>query len=349
MTLSYKDAGVDINAADDFVERIARLAKTTHNQAVFSHHSKYAGLIRLDVNGMQEPLLAATCDGVGTKLLIAKMANSFEGLGQDLVAMSVNDLLPLGARPLLFLDYMAVGKLDASTMEAIVASIANACRECGCVLLGGETAEMPGLYAPGDFDLAGFAVGTVDKACLPKPELMQAGDVILALPSSGIHSNGISLARAALFERGQLGIDTKPVSLGGKTLAQELLTPTALYVQPVLRLFNKYNFHAAAHITGGGLLLRGKKLARQGLRLNIDPQTYQIHPIFKLIGDTGNVSPAELASTFNMGLGFVAIFAAKTAKQVLAEFSNDGWLEVGRVNSGKAGIDLGFASADLEE
>lgn len=348
MTLSYKDAGVDIVAADTFVGRIAKLAKATHGPAVFTHASKYAGLIRPEVGDMQEPLLAATCDGVGTKLLVARAANRFDGLGQDLVAMSVNDLLPLAARPLLFLDYLAVGKLESAQMEAIVASIARACSEVGCALLGGETAEMPGLYAPGDFDLAGFAVGTVDRARLPEPNSMRAGDVVLALPSTGVHSNGLSLARAALLERGKLSLDSTPASLAGKTLADELLTPTALYVQPVLRMLARYRFRSAAHITGGGLLARAKRLARPGLRLHLDPTAYRIPPIFELIREAGDVAQTELASTFNMGLGFVVVLDAAMGREALHELRSDGWLEVGRVEPGIPGVELGFARADSE-
>ncbi len=348
MTLSYKEAGVDIAAADVFVSRIAKLARETHTSAVVDHESKYSGLIRPRLEGMQEPLLAATCDGVGTKLLVARAAGRYDGLGQDLVAMSVNDLLPLGAKPLLFLDYVAVGKLDAAQMEAVVGSVARACREVGCALLGGETAEMPGLYAPGDFDLAGFAVGTVDRARLPRPEDMRPGDVVLGLPSTGVHSNGFSLARAALFERGKLQLGATPARLGGRTVADALLEPTALYVNPVLRLLERWRFRGAAHVTGGGLLGRSKKLAREGLRLVIDPRTFALPPILDLIREAGGIAPEEMASTFNMGLGFVVVMAADDARAARRELAADGWLEVGRVERGKAGVELGYARADWE-
>ena len=339
--LSYKRAGVDVAGADAFVERIAKLAASTHTGAVVQHQSKYAGLIRPGIEGMSEPLLAATCDGVGTKLLVARAAGRFDGLGQDLVAMSVNDLLPLAARPLLFLDYIAVGKLAPAQMETIVASVARACREVGCALLGGETAEMPGVYAPGDFDLAGFAVGVVDRKKLPAPEEMAHGDVLLALPSTGVHSNGFSLARAALLERGSLGLDDTPAPLGGKTLADVLLTPTALYVRPVLRLLERFRFRTAAHITGGGLLGRLKKLGRPGLKLVVDPQAYTVPPIFDLIRTTGAVGATEMASTFNMGLGFVVVLDRTSAREALAALASDGWREVGRIEAGD-GVDLGF-------
>lgn len=349
MSLSYKDAGVDIVAADGFVGRIARLARATHAGRVVDHESKYSGLIAPDLTGMREPLLAATCDGVGTKLLVAKAVGRYDGLGQDLVAMSVNDLMPLAARPLLFLDYIAVGKLDPVAMETVVGSIARACSDVGCALLGGETAEMPGLYPPGDFDLAGFAVGVVDRQKLPKPEAMREGDVVLGLPSTGVHSNGYSLARAALLERGKLQLADRPAALGGdRSLADVLLTPTALYVRPVLRLLEQHTFRSAAHVTGGGLLGRGKKLARAGLRLVLDPRTWATPPIFDLIRDAGGVSPTEMASTFNMGLGFLVVMGADEGQSVARDFAADGWRVVGRVERGQPGVELGFARADFE-
>ncbi len=348
MTLSYKEAGVDVAAADSFVRRIGALAAATAGANVVTHESRYAGLIRPELSGMKAPLIAATCDGVGTKLLVAEAAKSFDGLGQDLVAMSVNDLLPLGARPLLFLDYIAVGKLEPTSMEAIVASVARACKESGCALLGGETAEMPGVYRDGHFDLAGFAVGLVDEARLPRPEEMQEGDVVLALPSSGIHSNGLSLARAALLDKAGLALASLPPKLRGKSLAEELLTPTALYVAPVLRLLVQHSFRAAAHITGGGLLGRCKRLARPNLRVVIDPASYEIPPIFELIAEAGGISRAELAATFNLGLGFVAVLAPEKARAVLKDHASDGWREVGHIARGKAGVELGYASADSE-
>lgn len=346
MTLSYKDAGVDIAAADAFLSRIAKLAKSTQGTTVVEHESKYAGLIDPGVAGMQAPLIAATCDGVGTKLLVARAMEKYDGLGQDLVAMSVNDLLPLSARPLLFLDYIAVGKLEPAPMEAVIGSIARACREVGCALLGGETAEMPGVYAPGDFDLAGFAVGIVDRAQLPQPEAITAGDVVLALPSTGLHSNGFSLARAALLDRAGMSFGDTPTACGGERLGDVLLTPTALYVRPVLRLLDRYRFRAAAHITGGGLLGRGKRLAREGLRLVIDADSYTVPAIMELIREAGDVSREELASTFNMGLGFVVVMSESEGRAALRELAGDGWREVGRVERGRAGVDLGYVQGD---
>lgn len=336
--LRYRDAGVDIAAADALSATFARLAASTHTPDVVAHPSGYAGLLRLPLDAIREPVLATTCDGVGTKLLVAKRAGHYAGLGQDLVAMSVNDLLPLAARPLAFLDYIATGALDSDALTAVVDGVAAACRAAGCSLLGGETAELPGLYSAEQFDLAGFAVGLADGARLPEPERIKAGDRVLALPAQGIHANGFSLVRAALFERGQLDLHASVAGLDAP-LADVLLRPTPLYVQPVLQLLAKYGFHAAAHITGGGLLGRlGAILpaaARQHLHIDIDPDAVPRLPIFELIAEAGQVSAAEMANTFNMGLGFVIVVAQDAAPAILREFPE--WLDVGVVRPQRHG------------
>lgn len=337
--LSYKDAGVDIEAADGFVGRIRALAESTYTSGVVEHASRYAGLFRPDLEGVREPVLAATCDGVGTKLLVARQVGRFAGLGQDLVAMNVNDLLPLGARPLFFLDYVAAGKLEVDQLEEIVAGVAAACREVGCALLAGETAEMPGLYAPGDFDLAGFAVGLVDRAWLPEAGGVSVGDVVLGLPSTGVHANGLSLARSALFEHGGLTPESVDARLG-RTIGEELLEPTALYVAPVLALVERFSFEAAAHVTGGGIAGRGRKLLGDGQRLKLDRDAFTVPPIFDLIAERGGVEPVEMTRTFNMGLGFLAVVKPETADAVLAETETP-WLRVGEIAAGEAGVDFG--------
>ncbi|MBI3180356.1 MAG: phosphoribosylformylglycinamidine cyclo-ligase, partial [Deltaproteobacteria bacterium] len=292
--LSYKAAGVDIEAADAFVNEVAKLARATHSPSVLPHSAAYASLFRLDLAGMSKPVLAGTCDGVGTKLLVAREAGRYRGLGQDLVAMNVNDLLPVAARPLFFLDYIACGKLDPAALTEVVAGMADACKAVGCSLIGGETAEMPGLYSRGDFDLAGFAVGLADEEKLPRPDSVAAGDWLLALPSSGIHSNGLSLAREALFTRGGMHLGATPSGLT-RTLADELLEPTALYVKPALELHRRFGFKTAAHVTGGGLFGRLAKLARPGQRLTLDPSSFGRPAIFDLIAKAGAVSPLEMA------------------------------------------------------
>ncbi len=339
--LTYKEAGVDVAAGDAFAERVGGLARASHTKGVVHHPSRYAALFRPELAGLDDPLIAATCDGVGTKLSVAKEAGSFRGLGQDLVAMNVNDLLPLGARPLLFLDYIATGKLEMAALEEVVAGISVACQSVGCALVGGETAEMPGLYAAGDFDLAGFAVGLVDGARLPTPENMAPGDVVLALPASGIHSNGLSLARAALFERGGLSLHQAPALLGGKSIADTLLTPTALYVNEVLQLTEAFRIRAAAHITGGGLVGRGKKLLPEGLRLMLDAASFSVPPIFRLIQEAGGVTSAEMARTFNMGLGFLLVLAPEDADAALTRFSHLGFVRAGSIVAGERGLEWG--------
>ena len=309
--LTYRKAGVDIAGADAFVHFALAASRRTHGKSVVPHRLGYSGLVRA---GNQ--LLAATCDGVGTKLLVARAAGQFEGLGQDLVAMSVNDLLPVGATPLFFLDYIAVGALQRRMMDPLLQSIVRACRESGCALLGGETAEMPGVYAPGHFDLAGFAVGLVEGGRLPKPESMRAGDVVLGLPSTGLHSNGFSLARKALLGRGRYRLSTRVPDLG-TTLAEALLVPTALYPKPVLALHRAHGFRAAAHVTGGGLWGRARKLATKGLGLRLDMAALSPSPLFGLIARAGHIRTDEMLRTFNMGAGFIAVVSPKAAAWAL--------------------------------
>ncbi len=337
-SMTYKEAGVDIKAAEAFVDRIGTLASSTHTSGVVRNLSRFSGLFRPDFEGVTDPLLAATCDGVGTKLLVARDVGRFDTLGQDLVAMNVNDLIVLGARPLFFLDYIATGILDAGQLEELVGGIAAACREVGCALLGGETAEMPGLYAAGDFDLAGFAVGLADGTCLPKPETVAVGDVVIGLPSSGIHSNGLSLARKALIERGGMKLDEQVEALG-RTLGDELLEPTALYVEPVTALQQRFQLKAAAHVTGGGIVERGRALLRDGQQLVVEPLA-EVPKIFELIREAGEVAPEEMARTFNMGLGFLVVMDAEEAAVVLEEIGAP-WQGVGVIAEGSREVVLG--------
>ena len=337
--LSYREAGVDIEAADRFVDRIKEHAKSTWSHAVLPGTAAYAGLLQPDLSEHAQPVLAATCDGVGTKLLVAIACNQYEGLGQDLVAMNVNDLLPSGSRPLMFLDYIATGKLEAKALEAVVRGVANACRAVGCALLGGETAEMPGLYKAGEFDLAGFAVGMVDAQRIPDPSTIRKGDLIFALPSSGLHANGYSLARRALLERGALSLEDTPQALG-RPLGTALLEPTRLYVNEVLRLMAKAKIKAGAHITGGGLLGRMAKLMPAPWGARLFPQSYPRPPIIDLVQRCGDVSDEEMASTFNMGLGYVVVVDPSDASEVAA--TRDDWLQVGEITSTQ-GVDLGYA------
>lgn len=333
--LTYRKAGVDVATAAGLLERLRPVIDATRGRESVDHPSPYAGLIRPDTGSMADPLIAATCDGVGTKLLLARKPDDFEGLGVDLVAMSVNDLLPLGARPLLFLDYLAAARLDPERLEAAIRGIAAGCRQAGCVLLGGETAEMPGMYPEGEVEMVGFAVGVVDGARLPDPTTAIPGDAVVGLPSTGLHSNGFSLARAALLDRGGLDLDheVRP----GTTLGDELLTPTAIYVRPVLDLIESIGFKAAAHVTGGGLLARAGSMLPTGLEVRIDPDSFARPPVIDLVAACGGVDEAELAATFNMGLGFLAVIAADDAAAAVEL----GWRQVGEVAAGERRVVFG--------
>ncbi|MEE2962185.1 MAG: phosphoribosylformylglycinamidine cyclo-ligase [Myxococcota bacterium] len=337
-SLTYQDSGVDVHGADQFVDDIQEAVQATHKFADVVKKTAYAGMVRMPKVG-DNPLIAATCDGVGTKLLVAQQVGVFKGLGQDLVAMNVNDLLPAGAKPLFFLDYIATGKLEQAQLSEIVTGIAEACAKAECALVGGETAEMPGLYKPGDFDLAGFAVGTVDENRVPVSTDMVEGDIIFGLPSSGVHSNGLSLARKALFDHGGFRHDTVPEGWD-KSLGLELLTPTELYVKPVLSLLEKVEIRGAAHITGGGLLGRVDKLIPPHLGATLKPNKLPPPRIFNAIQVAGNIRAEEMASTFNMGIGFVAIVSLETAATVRNEFTN--WTEIGQVTSKTNGVDVGY-------
>ena len=341
-SLTYKRSGVDIETADVLVKRFAALAKATHTEGVMPGHGAYASLFRPRLGHLQDPLIATTCDGVGTKVLVARDVGWFAGLGQDLVAMNVNDLLPVGAKPLLFLDYIAAGKLNVDTLETVVAGVAAACTEAGCALVGGETAEMPDVYARDDFDLAGFALGLVDGANVPSGDAVTPGDWALALPSRGVHANGLSLARRALFDRGNLAPGDVPAGFR-RSVGRELLEPTAIYVAQVLQLMDVFRVKAAAHITGGGLLGRAQRLVGAGRRLILDSASYERPPIFDLIARCGGVTDEEMARTFNMGLGYVVIVAPDDAREILSRHRD--WLDVGRVVEGNTGVDLGYATS----
>lgn len=336
--LTYKNAGVDIRGADAFVHNVFKLAQHTYRNGVVTHPLGYSGLFRPELNRLRDPLIAATCDGVGTKLRLAQQMRWYEGLGQDLVAMSVNDLLPVGAQPLFFLDYIAVGQLRRPVMDQILKGIAKACAEVGCALLGGETAEMPGVYKKDDFDLAGFAVGLADGSNLPKHNSIAPGDLVLARASSGVHSNGFSLVRRVL-QKARVSLTHRPK--GWKyNLGRTLLTPTFLYCDAVLHAWRSAGFKAAAHITGGGLLGRAQKLLRRDLDMFIDPTCYVRPPVFDFLFERGHLSEAEMAKTFNMGLGFLVVADRRQAKAILQQ---PGWLKVGEISRGRGRVDLGYA------
>lgn len=304
--LSYRDAGVDIEAGNQVVEKIRESVRSTYRPEVLGDLGGFGGLFAFDKEAYEEPVLVSGTDGVGTKLKIAFMMNRHDTVGQDLVAMCVNDVLAQGAEPLFFLDYLAAGRLDPSQVAEVVDGVARACRESNCSLIGGETAEMAGFYQSGEYDLAGFCVGVAEKAkLLPKTADMEAGDVVLGLPSSGLHSNGFSLVRKICFERMGFGVDQYIEELG-RTLGEELLTPTRLYPDIGLSLLENFNIKGMVHITGGGFQENLPRVLPENLAMRIHPG-WEVPPIFDLLQKWGGVSDEEMYRTFNMGVGLALI------------------------------------------
>ncbi len=329
---SYRGAGVDIDAGNELARRLGPLARCTMRPEVVSGIGGFAGLCRLP--GRLEgpgarPLLVASTDGVGTKLKVAFAAGRHGSVGIDLVAMGVNDVLTVGAEPLFFLDYFATGKLDVGQAESVIAGIVEGCRQAGCTLLGGETAEMPGMYAPGEYDLAGFAVGVVAENEVIDGSRVAAGDRVLAFPSSGLHSNGYSLARKVLLAEGTDLHAPHPAL--GRSLADELLTPTTIYVRAVERLRAAAEIRALAHITGGGLIDNPPRVIPETLAFRLERSRWRVPPVMELIAREGAVPEAEMLRTFNMGLGLLAVVPASAAPAALAACAGDGLLDVGEI------------------
>jgi phosphoribosylaminoimidazole synthetase len=323
-SLTYAEAGVDIDAGNALVEAIKPLAKATRRPGADAALGGFGALFDLKAAGYDDPLLVSTTDGVGTKLKIAIETGLVDGIGIDLVAMCVNDLLAQGAEPLLFLDYYATAKLDVATATRVVAGIAEGCRQAGAALVGGETAEMPGMYAGNDFDLAGFCVGAVDRAgVLPKFDQQHRGDLLIGLGSSGPHSNGYSLIRR-IVEVSGLGWDAPAPFADGQSLAEALLTPTRIYVESVLPLAKAGLITGCAHITGGGLVENPPRAIAGGLAARFDWNAWTPPPVFTWLAETGGVSEAEMRRTFNCGLGLLLIVSPRNAEAVLAALLNAG-------------------------
>jgi len=314
--LTYKDAGVDIDAGEALVARIGPAAKATRRRGADADLGGFGGLFDLKAAGFADPILVAGTDGVGTKLKLAIDMRRFEGLGQDLVAMCVNDIVVQGAEPLFFLDYYACGKLDVEAAAIVVEGIARACKNSGCALIGGETAEMPGLYAKGDFDLAGFAVGAVERgAVLPKTANMKVGDVLIGVASSGVHSNGYSLVRKVVEQSG-LALDADAPFAPGKTLGEALLIPTRLYVRAALEAIQTGGVKGLAHITGGGITDNLPRCLPDGLDAEVDLSAITVLPVFQWLAKTAGIAQAEMLRTFNCGIGMVAIVKPDAIEQV---------------------------------
>lgn len=333
--MNYRKAGVDIEAGDEAVERIKGLARSTFRPEVLQDLGGFGGLFAPDLKGISDPVLVAGSDGVGTKLRIAFAANRHETIGIDCVAMCVNDLLVQGAEPLFFLDYLAVGKLEPAQVEEIIKGVAEGCRQAGCALLGGETAEMPGFYPPGEYDLAGFAVGLVDRAKIVDGSAIREGDLIIGLASSGLHSNGYSLARRVLLEEANLKL-TDFLTAIDLPLADELLKPTTIYVKTVLKLLRQVRVNGMAHITGGGLVGNIPRILPKNLSVKINRESWPLPPIFKLIADLGAVSRDEMYRVFNMGIGYVLVIPKEELDQAVSHFAGCGQQAflIGKVISG---------------
>ncbi|MFV0292607.1 MAG: phosphoribosylformylglycinamidine cyclo-ligase [Paracoccus sp. (in: a-proteobacteria)] len=319
--LSYAGAGVDIDAGNKLIERIKPAAAATKRSGVMAGLGGFGALFDPRAAGYDDPVLVAATDGVGTKLRIGIDTGELDGLGIDLVAMCVNDLVCQGAEPLFFLDYFATGKLSVDEATRIINGIAEGCRRSGCALIGGETAEMPGMYHNGDFDLAGFAVGAMERGT-ELPQGIRDGDVLLGLASDGVHSNGFSLVRRVAGAAGLGWDDASPFSDG--TLGQGLLVPTRLYVKPALAAIRSGVVHGLAHITGGGLTENLPRILPDGLGVLVDLTAWRMSPVFKWLVEAGNIAPDEMLKTFNCGIGMVLVVDAARADSLAAQLSDMG-------------------------
>jgi phosphoribosylformylglycinamidine cyclo-ligase len=373
--MDYREAGVDVEAGRAFVENIRTLVESTHRPEVLGKLGGFSGCFQLPV-GYREPVLVSGTDGVGTKLKLAQELNCHDTVGIDLVAMCVNDVLTSGAQPLFFLDYLATGKLNSEQLTQVVAGISQGCRLSGCALLGGETAEMPGFYQPGEYDLAGFCVGIVEKSQMLDGSQVRVGDVAIGLASQGVHSNGFSLvrkivnesfakalgsenatgegasaappaqldataAKSVYTEEHTLNWDTRPELLAGKSLGEVLLTPTQIYVKPVLEARRTgIDIHGMAHITGGGIPENLPRCLGVGQSVQIDPNSWAMPPIFQWIAEAGQVSVESMFNTFNMGIGFVLLVPPEQAEQTCSWFESQNIpaYTIGQVIEGAGGV-----------
>ncbi len=339
--MDYRKAGVDIEAGEEAVERIKDLARSTFRPEVLQGLGGFSGLFAPNFKKMQEPVLVSGCDGVGTKLRVAFATGKHDTVGIDCVAMCVNDVLVQGAEPLFFLDYMAMGKLVPGQVQEIVEGIAAGCRQAGCALLGGETAEMPGFYPPGEYELAGFVVGMVDRQKIINGTGITEGDVVIGLASNGLHSNGYSLARKVLLEEAGLKLTDHQPGLDA-TLAAEMLKPTTIYVKPVLGALERFTVKGMANITGGGLPGNLPRILPAGLRADIEVGSWPEQPIYEMISELGPVKREEMFRSFNMGIGFSLVVAAGEAGAMIDYFNKEGIssYRIGRISTGEGLVRL---------
>jgi phosphoribosylformylglycinamidine cyclo-ligase len=321
--MDYRQSGVDIAAGNETVRRIKSLARGTFTPGVLSDIGSFGGLFRLDRERYQEPVLVSSADGVGTKLRIAFMTGRHDTVGADLVNHCVNDILAQGAEPLFFLDYLATGRLSPAVAEEVIGGVARGCRENGCALVGGETAEMPGFYADGEYDIAGFIVGIVERANVVDGRAIVPGDVLIGLPSAGLHTNGYSLARRVLFDVAGWGIETHVPEIG-TTIGDALLAPHRSYLQVVRALLDHRNVRGLAHVTGGGITENLPRILPEGCAAEIDLRAWEIPPIFRLLQQRGGISTAEMFRTFNMGIGLIIACASRDATRIINTLARAG-------------------------
>jgi len=314
--LTYADAGVDIDKADKLVDRIKKIAQQTPRSGVVGEIGGFGGLFSLNIANMERPVLVSSTDGVGTKLKIAFMMSKHDTIGIDLVAMCVNDIVVQGARPLFFLDYLSMGKLEEKIAVDVIAGIGEGCTQAGCALIGGETAEMPGFYKDNEYDLAGFTVGVVENSKIIDGSGIHVGDQLIGISSSGLHSNGYSLVRKICFDILKLKIDSHIPELG-KTIGEELLTPTKIYSQTVLSIIKNLPVIGLAHITGGGITDNIVRVIPEGCSVVMQKNSWDVSPVFTYLKEAGNISEREMRRTFNNGIGFIAVVHEKDAQEIL--------------------------------
>lgn len=347
---AYAASGVDIDAQDRGLAKIKKLAKSTFTKGVLSEIGSFGGMFRPDLSGLSDPVLVASADGVGTKLAVAREMDDFSTVGRCLVNHCVNDILVQGALPLFFLDYLGAGKLDPDKMAELVGGVADGCKENGCALLGGETAEMPGFYQPGDYELAGFIVGMVDRTHVLDGSRVAPSDVLVGLASSGLHTNGYSLARRILFEKLGLSPASKAPWTKKRTVGQELLAVHRSYLKPLSPLLRHPALHALAHITGGGLSDNLPRVLPKNTRAEIRVGAWEIPEIFHFLEESGEVEAEEMFRVFNMGVGMVAVVGQEGLREVLAALRKAGEKPflIGTVQSGGSGVvyNLGAQAAD---
>ncbi len=338
--LTYREAGVDIDAGEDAVRRITPLARATSRAEVIGGLGGFASFVSVP-SKYREPVLVSSTDGVGTKLKVAFLAGRHDTVGIDLVAMGVNDIIVHGAEPLYFLDYIAVGRLDPEQIEAIVSGVATGCRQAGCALVGGEMAEHPDSHAPGEYDLAGFAVGVVERTRLIDGSAVRPGDVVIGLASSGLHSNGFTLVRRIVFDVMRLGV-FDPLPGTDRSVADELLEPTRIYARAIQKLLETVEVRAMAHVTGGGLTGNVPRVLPQGCRVRIFRDSWSMPAVFETLREAGRVEDAEMFRTFNMGVGYLVIVpptAAETAARLLRE-EGEKVARLGEVVAGERGVEF---------